>query len=540
MLFCFLCVVKKEGRLYKLKWYHNWFVIILLFLGGFLTYGLTSIIGGVLLALRIIANKEEEIQKLSRDFDALQARNVDKQEQNKLLDEKILNAEYIFKEKEKAYIADVRKEFKEEGQKIIAKANEEAKTLNAEVYKYIEEKHELEALTEKLRKQTKTQENRITKLKTEYLGINQLTQHFPEAIDMNILETEVSKYVGSLDEAELTKELLTLDCHYLNSKELRKQMNQVKKEVNKLLDSYVDRYTTKSNRTIYQLLVIGLQAELQNVIYSLTYEKLEEAQNNIKEMIRRYLAICADGNAQVLPTITRFLTSLEPLYLQAIEIEYHFYHKREQEREEQRLIREQMREEAAERKALAAQQKKIEQEEQKYNVELKRNQELLATEADDEKVAALKARILELEQLQNKVAEEKEEILKRANGKAGYVYVISNLGSFGEHKFKIGMTRRMEPMDRIDELSNASVPFRFDVHAMIFSDDAVSLEKQLHEELNDKRVNKINMRKEFFETTITELEELVTSLDPTVEFRPTLAAQEYRQTVELTKELQTA
>lgn len=84
-----------------------------------------------------------------------------------------------------------------------------------------------------------------------------------------------------------------------------------------------------------------------------------------------------------------------------------------------------------------------------------------------------------------------------SNGKAGNVYIISNLGSFGEDVFKIGMTRRMNPQDRVDELGSASVPFKFDVHSFIFSDDAVALENKMHTMLNDKRVNKVNMRKEF-------------------------------------------
>ena len=84
----------------------------------------------------------------------------------------------------------------------------------------------------------------------------------------------------------------------------------------------------------------------------------------------------------------------------------------------------------------------------------------------------------------------KEEISNLANGKAGNVYVISNLGSFGENIFKVGMTRRLNPQDRIDELGNASVPFKFDVHSFIFSDDAVGLENRLHTILDQRRVNR--------------------------------------------------
>ena len=128
-----------------------------------------------------------------------------------------------------------------------------------------------------------------------------------------------------------------------------------------------------------------------------------------------------------------------------------------------------------------------------------------------------------------KTASKKEEISNLANGKAGNVYIISNLGSFGENVFKIGMTRRLNPQDRVNELGDASVPFKFDVHSFIFSDDAVGLESKLHNILNEKRVNKVNMRKEFFYTTVDELEKLVTEIEPTAEFNKTMLAEEFRQ-----------
>ena len=91
------------------------------------------------------------------------------------------------------------------------------------------------------------------------------------------------------------------------------------------------------------------------------------------------------------------------------------------------------------------------------------------------------------------------------------------------------MTRRLNPQERVDELGSASVPFRFDVHSFIFSDDAVALENKLHSILNGKRVNKVNMRKEFFYSSLDELENLVNELDPTAEFNKTMLAEEFRQ-----------
>ena len=152
---------------------------------------------------------------------------------------------------------------------------------------------------------------------------------------------------------------------------------------------------------------------------------------------------------------------------------------------------------------------------------------------DAEKLAQLQIRVEELQRQLAAVSEQKDKIINLQNGKAGNVYVISNIGSFGEDVFKIGMTRRLDPMERVNELSSASVPFPFDVHSMIFSNDAVSLETNLHHILNDKRVNKVNLRKEFFHVSLDELEELVEEIAPTAEFRRTVLAEQYRQSLSI-------
>ena len=188
-----------------------------------------------------------------------------------------------------------------------------------------------------------------------------------------------------------------------------------------------------------------------------------------------------------------------------------------------------MRQEAEEKKALENERKKVEKEEAKYKTEIEKLQGSLNQATSDDEMQKLRARILELQNQLTGVIVKKEEIVNLQNGKAGNVYIISNLGSFGKDVFKIGMTRRMNPQDRIDELGSASVPFKFDVHSFIFSDDAVSLESKIHTLLNDKRVNKVNLRKEFFRIKLDDLEQLVNDLDPTAEFNKTMLAEEFRQ-----------
>ncbi len=127
-------------------------------------------------------------------------------------------------------------------------------------------------------------------------------------------------------------------------------------------------------------------------------------------------------------------------------------------------------------------------------------------------------------------AEMDKVISREANIRAGYIYVVSNLGAFGEDMVKVGMTRRLDPMDRVRELGDASVPFKFDVHAIIFSDDAVGLENKLHTALADRRVNRVNLKREFFRASPTEVRDVLAELAGThlLEYTEFAEASEWR------------
>jgi hypothetical protein len=194
--------------------------------------------------------------------------------------------------------------------------------------------------------------------------------------------------------------------------------------------------------------------------------------------------------------------SYHKLRVEEIRLTSDFLAKKEEEKELQKEERLRLKEEE---KA----QKEFEKEKEKLNKELQHHQAVLS-KADEtgnlELQEEAKAKIAEVESSIRGVEE------RVANIRTGYVYVISNIGSFGERVLKIGLTRRIDPEERIQELSDASVPFKFDVHAIIFSADAVSLEKQLHQELNEYRLNKVNPRKEFFSTSPAFVKELLTKL----------------------------
>nr|WP_295273705.1 GIY-YIG nuclease family protein [uncultured Blautia sp.] len=396
-----------------------------------------------------------------------------------------------------------------------------------------QKREELSSLTEqchKTSKQLNTQTIKISRYKELYKSIEHVFDTFIST-DIPYINCRLNPY-DKKDLEELVPSV-SLQFHSLDVKELRKAYKENEKQIDQLMELYKSRYTTKTNKSIYSLVVIALKAELQNVLYNLKYDKLEKSIEDIKTISAKYLKIAAEGNQLIAGTLTKFVGEMEYLFINAVKIEYSYYTKKEQARQEQLALKEQMRQEAEERKALEAEKKKVEKEESKYKAEIEKLQGTLEQTDSDAETQKLRARILELQKQLSDVVVKKEEITNLQNGKAGNVYIISNLGSFGKDVFKIGMTRRLDPQDRINELGSASVPFKFDVHSFIFSEDAVALEKKLHDTLNEKRLNKINLRKEFFKVDISELEELVSSIDPTAEFNKTMLAEEFHQSEEL-------
>lgn len=379
----------------------------------------------------------------------------------------------------------------------------------------------------KLNKNVRTQINKLNKSKELVKAINYT---FDKYLNYEPSQSVLRFPEDQLSELEEISPSVILKLHCMDIKDLRKAYKQNDKQIDSVLQKYSAHYSTKANQAIYKLMVIALRAELQNILYNLKYEKLDTSIDDVKKVTKKFLKVAGEGNQTIVGTLTKFIGEIEYLFINAVKIEYNYYVKKEQARQEQLAIREQMRQEAQERKALEAERKKVEKEESKYNTEIQKLTDQLES-AKEEELEKLNARILELQSQLADVVIKKEEISNLANGKAGNVYVISNLGSFGENVFKIGMTRRLNPQDRVNELGDASVPFKFDVHSFIFSDDAVGLEKKLHTILNDKRVNKVNIRKEFFYTSIDELEELVTEIEPTAEFNKTMLAEEFRQSL---------
>ena len=223
------------------------------------------------------------------------------------------------------------------------------------------------------------------------------------------------------------------------------------------------------------------------------------------------------------------------LKLDEIRLAHEFQMKKQEEKEEAKRVREELREQQKLEQEIRAVREKIAKERKHFAAALRDLNVRLEKVVTEEERALLLTKIAEVEAGNaNLDSEEKIIDYREQSAKAGYVYVISNIGAFGAGVYKIGMTRRLEPMERIDELGDASVPFWFDVHAMVFSDNAPALEAKLHERFAAGRLNKVNGRKEFFRADIAEIESIIrANYDAVVEVTHEAAAEQYRESLRM-------
>lgn len=279
---------------------------------------------------------------------------------------------------------------------------------------------------------------------------------------------------------------------------------------------------TKVVKDMQKLLIRAFNSECDEVInnvkynnYDMSFRKITNSANQIAKL-GQMLKIC-------------ITTDYYNLKIEELQLALEFQIKKQEEKEEQRQLRAEERERVRLERELEEQRKKIEKEQSHYQKALLSVLKQLE-EPDKSNDADLLAKRAELENQLGVIDANLQELdYREANQKAGYVYIISNIGSFGKDVYKIGMTRRLEPMERVYELGDASVPFNFDVHAMIFTDDAPKLEAALHRAFEDRKLNMVNTRREFFNVTLDEIKEVImNNYDKTVEFVDVPDASQYR------------
>ena len=272
-----------------------------------------------------------------------------------------------------------------------------------------------------------------------------------------------------------------------------------------------------------KLLLRAFNFECDDAIDHVKFNNIDTSKKRIESSfnaISKLGAICS-----VAITETYKNMKIRELYLA-----YEYQVEKQKEKDALKQLRAEERERAKLEREIAEARKKIEKEQKHFsNALLKINQQIANANADE--LPALEAKKAELESQLSNLGESMKKIdYREANQKAGYVYIISNVGAFGEGIYKIGMTRRLEPMDRVDELGDASVPFDFDVHALIFSDNAPALEAALHRAFEDRKLNMVNTRREFFRVSLDEIKAVVKeNFDKTVDFIDIPPAEQYRQ-----------
>lgn len=285
----------------------------------------------------------------------------------------------------------------------------------------------------------------------------------------------------------------------------------------------------KMVKDMQKLLLRAFNSECDEIIGKVKYNNFDASKNKILKSAEQVQKL---GTMMGVFINQKYIDSkIDELHLS---LEYQI--KKQDEKERQRELRAQQREEAKLQREIADERKKISKEQKHYQRALK---SLLTQIKDNGKTDELLTKKTELEnELANIEKSIKDIDYREANQKAGYVYIISNIGSFGENIYKIGMTRRLNPQERVDELGDASVPFNFDVHAMIFSNDAPALEASLHRAFENRKLNMVNTRREFFHVSLDEIKDVVkNNYDKTVEFIEFPDAEQYRTSLKLKETL---
>lgn len=413
------------------------------------------------------------------------------------------------------------------------------------------EKQQIEALQKEIASLTEANSELQSKLLPEHITLDDLKKQIDnERSNLSELNSQIDTASAKL--ATLSKEVINTEetvmlqsfglytPHYdfmkaddYKSKllEIRAQQKDMIKSKTAVIGSNtwtVNGSEAKGRKMVadmQKLLLRAFNSECDDVIEHVTYSNIDSSEKRITSS-RDAISKLGD---MMRVSITPEYYSLK---LKELHLAFEWRQKKQQEKEAQKEARAEMREAAKLAKELEAARLKLEKEQTHYQNALAKINAQLAGASDADR-GAIEEKKAQLEAQLEKIDQEFRDVdYREANQRAGYVYIISNIGAFGENVYKIGMTRRLDPMDRIDELGDASVPFDFDVHAMIFSDDAPKLENALHIAFADRKLNFVNQRREFFNVTLDEIKQVVkANFDQSVEFTEFAPAEQYRESL---------
>lgn len=419
------------------------------------------------------------------------------------------------------------KQFKQEATELKSTLEElKNEKLSVEQMSAVELKEDILSKQTQLEKLKATISNR----ESELLNLNKKIESKKEfMIDADeIIEMEsYGLYKPKYDFADS----LTYKQTLVDIRNQQKQMIKTKEAVSFSTNWTVDGSKAKGkkmvNETIKQILR-SFNVECEAAINKVKYNNIDSIEKRIQLSYDQLNKL--NQSMKVSINYSYLQLKKKELYLA-----YEYERKKQEEKEELREQREKEREEKALQREVQSQKKIIDKDIKHYQNMIAELEKKLKEAESSEVSEEIQNQILELSNKVTEKEEEKEDLdYRTAHAAAGYVYIISNIGAFGKDVVKIGVTRRLEPLERISELSSASVPFRFDVHALIFSYDAYKLESDLHHYFENYRLNKVNSRKEFFRVPIEEIElKLAEYKDLTIDFQKEPDAEEYRESMAL-------
>ncbi|HDH6738915.1 TPA: DUF4041 domain-containing protein [Staphylococcus aureus] len=389
---------------------------------------------------------------------------------------------------------------------------------------------------QKLKEKNKSINIENQKIKREIQELKNLKNDLISSIEEGTKELEhITSYLNDelfKYDIELTYpfDLVEVDSSQINTYIKKLQMKE--KELLNLEEVKIFNVSTENKRhqnAQAKQIIRLFNAETSQLINKVNSKNIESMQNKIFKSYEGINKIFETDNVRIPETLL-------DIKLEMLDLMHKYQVKIEDEKIIRREERARLKEIEQAEKEMEKKLKELDKDIRHHNNEIKKlTMYLNNTDLQVEKELYIE-KIRELDQSLKDLNSERENVEDRKdNAQSGFVYIISNIGSFGENVYKIGVTRRLEPMDRINELSSASVPFEFDVHALIFSENAFELESKLHEYFKKYKVNKVNGRKEFFKVNINEIKDKVLSEhNSTVQFIDEPKAIQYRETLRLT------
>lgn len=407
----------------------------------------------------------------------------------------------------------------------------------------MQDAHKLQLLVDSLHEEESSAHKNLDEMKAEAEKAVAKKQTDLNSIEKQIAEKK--KQLICMDDEILVQEFGLYTPQYdfasaLDYKEELSKIRQVQKDLIKEKAAVlgntewtVNNSKTKGKKMVsdtQKLLLRAFNTECDDLINRVKYNNFDATLDRIYKSAETITKL---GSVMNISISQKYLDAK----VKELRLAFEYREKKQQEKEEQKMTRAEQREQAKLQREIEEQRKKVEKEQTHYQTAYEKLKLQLEQNPEDKDLLEKK------EQLENHLSDIDKALFdidyRQANMRAGYVYIISNIGAFGKDIYKIGMTRRLDPQDRVDELGDASVPFNFDVHAMIFSDDAPALEAALHRAFEDRKLNMVNQRREFFNVTLDEIKEVIKkNFDKTVEFVDVPDAEQYRISQKMRSEMQ--